>query len=189
MRLRHPFEWLAESKLPIAFLMLLSITLLVTVGLILLGGPLQTDIAPYGIVSFELVGNLSAAHGILQSWGETGRVYAGLNLGLDYLYIVAYSGCIGLGCVLVARSQSQQRKQFVNIGVILAWGQLVAGLLDATENYALIRILLGAETDILAVAARVCALLKFAIIGAGVAYALIGLVVIAVAKVHARGAA
>lgn len=188
MRLRHPFEWLTESKLLIMFLMFLSLTLLVMVGLILLGRPLETDIAPYGIVSFELAGNLSAARDITQSWGETGRVYAGLNLGLDYLYIVAYSSCIGLGCVLVARAQSQQNKQFANIGVIIAWGQLVAGLIDAMENYALIQILLGAETNILAVGARVCALLKFVIIAIGVAYVLIGLAMITIAKVHARRA-
>ena len=44
--------------------------------------PLQTEAVPWGIVSFELAGDLARALGILESWGASGRVYDGLRLGL-----------------------------------------------------------------------------------------------------------
>lgn len=39
-------------------------------------------------------------------------------------------------------------------GALLAWGQIVAALLDALENYALIQILLGTEQGLWAQVAR-----------------------------------
>lgn len=182
MRMRHPFEWLTESKHRGIFLSLLLLTLIVSLGLTMLSRPLKTEIAPYGIVSFELAGNPSLSRKIIQSWGESGRVYAGLNLGLDYLYIVAYSCCIGMGCILISRSLPSRNKLFAEIGIVVAWGQLVAGLLDAIENYALIQILLGAETNSLAVSARLSALCKFLIVAVGIGYILAGVVSITVAK-------
>ena len=128
MRLRHPFEWLSAAGQKRAFILLLVLTLAVMVSLQMLGGPLKTDVAPSGIVSFELAGELSLAQSMVDSWGRTGQVYAGLNLGLDYLFLVAYAGAIGLGCVLVARNLAERVEFLSLIGVMLAWGQFGAAL-------------------------------------------------------------
>ncbi len=173
---RHPFEWLSVSAYRRAFVLLLVLTLALMAMLQVLGEPLKSDAAPAGIVSFEFAGDLATAKRMVKSWGEAGRVYAGLNLGLDYLFLVAYPLAIGLGCVLVARGLDGWGYR---AGVLLAWGQLAAGLLDATENYALIRILLGAEREWLAALAAWCAAPKFALVGAGIAYVLVGAVVLA----------
>jgi hypothetical protein len=50
----------------------------------------------------------------------------------------------------------------------------VAALLDAVENYALIRVLLGSNLVIWPKVAKWCAVPKFVIVAAGLAYILIG---------------
>ena len=55
--------------------------------MLILDRPLRTPAAPQGIVSYELAGTLPRAQEILASWGERGRLFAGVGLGLDYLYL------------------------------------------------------------------------------------------------------
>jgi len=97
---RHPFEWLSESGQKRVFVAWVVLTLVVMASLQVLGGPLKTEVAPMGIISFEFAGEISEAKAYSESWGPQGRVYAGLNLGLDYLFLVAYASAIGLGCVV-----------------------------------------------------------------------------------------
>ena len=214
MTTRHPFSWLSTSGQKRAFIVLLALTLAVLVSLNALGGPLNTEVAPAGIVSFELAGELSLAQSMIESWGQTGQVYAGLNLGLDYLFLVAYSSSIALGCVLVARSLSSSilarpgslrpgsgqapdpghKRGFGNplramsdAGVLLAWAQFGAALLDAVENYALIQVLLGSQQASWPAVARWCAIPKFLIVAAGLVYVGIGTVWVTVAKFRRQG--
>ena len=214
MTTRHPFNWLSVSGQKRAFIVLLALTLVVMVSLNALGRPLNTDAAPLGIVSFELAGELSLARSMVESWGHTGQVYASLSLGLDYLFLVTYSSCIALGCVLVARSLARPNlarpgslrpgsgqapdpgrkrgrqpqvarnplRAILDVGVILAWAQLGAALLDAVENYALIQVLFGSRQELWPVVARWCAIPKFLIVAAGLVYVGVGLVLVIVTK-------
>lgn len=181
MRNRHPFAWLPASGQKRVFIVLLALTLTVMVGLNILGRPLNTEVAPLGIISFELAGGLSQAQRMVRSWGPTGQVYAGLNLGLDYVFMIAYAGCISLGCVLVVRTISRRAEFLSAAGVSLAWAQLGAALLDAVENYALIQVLLGSQQALWPIVARWCAIPKFTIVAAGLVYISLG-AVLAVAK-------
>ncbi len=182
MATRRPFNWLSTSGQKRAFVALLALTLAVMVSLNALGRPLNTEVAPLGIVSFELAGELSLAQGMVESWGQTGRVYAGLNLGLDYAFLIAYSSCIALGCVLVTRSLSRRVEFLSSVGVLLAWAQFGAALLDAVENYALIRVLLRSQQALWPAVARWCAVPKFSIVAAGLVYVGVGAVLAVVAK-------
>jgi len=186
MKLRHPFEWLSKTAQKRAFVILLGLTLVVMMGLQVLGGPLKTKAAPAGIVSFELAGGQSQAREIVESWGERGQVYAGLNLGLDYLFLVTYASCIGLGCVMVARSLTGRVEIAFSAGVLLAWGQIAAALLDSVENYALIRVLLGSGQELWPMVALCCAVAKFIIVALGLVYILVGVVVVLVARSRGR---
>jgi hypothetical protein len=179
---RHPFNWLSASGQRRAFVVLFALTLAVMVSLNTLGRPLNTEVAPLGIVSFELAGEFSLAQSMVESWGETGQVYAGLNLGLDYLFLVAYSSSIALGCVLVARSLPPRVASMSSVGMLLAWAQLGAALLDAIENYALIQVLLGSRQVLWPAVARWCALPKFLIVAAGLVYVGLGAVLAMAAK-------
>jgi hypothetical protein len=183
---RHPFEWLAPAKQKRAFFGFLILTLVVMVGLRILDAPLHTDLSPSGIVSFELAGELPLARRMVETWGTRGQVYAGLSLGLDYLFMVAYAGCIGLGCGMVAGSLAGRGTVLSSAGVSLAWAQFGAALLDAVENYALIRVLLGSGAELWPPLAWWCAVLKFLIVAAGLAYIGVGGVVVLVGRTRRR---
>jgi hypothetical protein len=181
-KIRHPFEWLSPSAQNRAFVVLFVLTVAVMVILNVLGVPMKTEQAPGGIISFEFARELAVARGMVQSWGETGRVYAGLNLGLDYLFLFCYSSAIGLGCVLVARGLSGWIEVLAVVGLPLSWAQFVAALLDAVENYALIQVLLGSGQASWPVVAWWCAVPKFIIVAAGLVYVIVGALAATIVK-------
>ncbi len=170
MNARSPFGWIAVQAQKPAFFALLILTLLVGISLQALGGPLRTAVAPSGIVAFEFAGTLQKADAIVASWGQQGQAFAGLNLGLDCLFLFSYALCIGLGCVLISNALSSRSRILSSLGLILAWAQLGAGLLDSLENYALIRVLLGSERAYWPAIARWCAFPKFVIVAVGILY-------------------
>jgi hypothetical protein len=176
----HPFKWISEPSRKTAFWVFFALAILLMIALQALGAPLKTPAAPGGIVSFELAGSIDAAEKILGSWDGLARAYAGLNLGLDYLFIVAYAGAIGLGCALCAASLASRLRVFASIGFILSWAQLLAAVCDSTENYSLISLLVGSTDDGWALLARACAIPKFSIVLLGLAYLAVALVVLLV---------
>ena len=186
MTTRHPFTWMDIQVQKVAFWPLLVFALLLMVIQQVLGRPLITPAAPSGIVSFELAGSLSSAREMLESWGPTGRVYAGLSLGTDYLFLVAYSSAMSLGCVLTLRSFSQRSGFLSAVGAILAWAIFGAALFDSVENYALIQVLLGAKQNLWLALARICAIPKFLIVGLGLLYILLGAMTWLAAKAMSR---
>lgn len=182
MKLRHPFFWLPVPFQGSTFIILALLTLLVMASLQVLGRPLITEAAPAGIVSFEFSGSFEAAQQMVESWSAEGKVFAALNLGVDYLFLVFYGLAISLGCVIVAQ-EFPGRSIFITIvGVILAWGQLAASALDAIENYALIRILLGSNTAIWPQVAFWCAGPKFTIVALGLVYIIVCGLISAIVK-------
>ena len=183
MTTRHPFTWLDTQAQKVAFWPLLVFALLMMAAQQSLGAPLKTEAAPSGIVSFELAGSLAGTQAMLESWGPAGRVYAGLSLGTDYVFLLAYSSAIALGCVLAARSFSRRVSWLAALGPVLAWAVLGAALLDAVENWALIQVLLGTQQAVWPALARICAIPKFLIVGLGLLYVLLGAIVWLVAAV------
>lgn len=187
MSITHPLERLSYPAQKQVFVVLLVTTLVILASLQVLGGPLQTGASPMGIVSFEFAGELQAARDMVGSWGARGQVYAGLNLGLDYLFILAYASAIGLGCLLVARGLAGRAPVLSQLGLILAWGLLAAGALDALENYALIRVLLGSGSAAWPVVARWCAIPKFLFVAAGLLYVTAGALLVLATRVRRGG--
>jgi hypothetical protein len=185
----HPFLWVRDSSRKPLFWISTALAALTMIALQLLGGPLKSEVSPTGIVSFELAGSVTNVDRILRSWDPNTRVYAGLNLGLDYLFIDAYVVAIGLGCVLVAGSLGRHGRLLGVAGALLAWGVLLAGALDCVENYALIKLLLGSQANILAVVARACAIPKFLIVLLGLLYVIIGAIVSSVLGMQGRQSA
>jgi len=182
----HPFLWIAKSSRRTAFWVLAVLAILTMAALQTMAGPLKTAASPSGIISFELAGNLSKIESILSTWGPVGKMYAGLNLGLDYLFIAAYVGAIGLACALLGGSLVRHIRLLGLVGTFLAWALLLAGALDCLENYALIRLLLGSEVNTLAVFARLCAIPKFVIIFAGLGYVIFGLLLLLTLRKRGR---
>lgn len=170
MNVKHPFEWIEKASRFRVFVLWFIVTVVVIVGMQVLGKPLISKAAPAGIVSFEFAGNMENALEILASWRHEVRVFAGLNLGFDYVFMFAYGGTIGLGCVLVASRWQEKLSMLTSIGCLLAWGSILAAVFDAVENYALIRILIGSFNEIWPVVAMWCAGVKFFLVGIGLLY-------------------
>ncbi len=155
------------------FWLLLSLTLAVMVVLQAFGTPLQTDAAPLGIVSYELAGDVATAAAILTSWDGEARIHAGFNLGLDYLFMLAYALTIALACLWGAAVLGQRWNLVGLAGVILAWLLGLAAILDAIENAALWHMLVRGAADPWPQIAFWCAAPKFAIVALGLVYALV----------------
>ena len=68
------------------------------------------------------------------------------------------------------------------VGIVLAWAQFAAATLDAVENYALIRVMLGSTPNLWPALARACAIPKFAIVGLGLLYLIVGLVMMPIVR-------
>ncbi len=164
-----PFARLPLSAHRRAFVAALLATLLVFLGMSAINAPLKTAAAPSGVVSWELARTLGRSQEMLASWDENTRLHAALGLGFDYLFMVAYGSALALGCGLVARGQQGKLR---TLGLALAWGALLAASLDAVENYALIRLLLGSERARWPALAFWCAAPKFALVAAGLVYVL-----------------
>ena len=168
----HPFTWLPARFHKRAFFFFTFAAISIMVLLNIVGVPLITDRSPTGIVSFEMAGDLANAQAMVASWGENGRIAAGISLGADYLFMPVYAAAIGLGCILVAGQFGPGNGQ--RLGYILAWAQGAAALLDGVENVALIQILLGNTNLNWPPVAYWCAFIKFVFIALGLLYALGG---------------
>lgn len=174
----HPFSWVPRHRRRRVFIITTAAAVALLAALMVLDRPLRTAAAPDGIVSFELAGTMDTARRILDSWPPKARVAAGLSLGLDYLFLVVYAMAIAMGCGLVADRLAPHRPMFSHMGSALAWSQFAAAGCDMVENLSLIFVLQDAVAPALPATARVCAIIKFAIIVAGLVYAGTGAVII-----------
>lgn len=165
----HPLESIRQNRRPTLFAALLALTLLLSAALLITGEPLRTEAAPAGILSYEFAGTVAKATQILDSWNEVARSAAGFNLGLDFLYLLAYSTTIALGIISVSAGLRLKAPVLAAV-LFFAWGQWLAALLDALENVALVTMLLNAPAEPWPAVAFVCASTKFLLIALGLLY-------------------
>ena len=151
-----------------------------------LDGSLRTVAAPGGIVSFELCRTTDACQGMLDSWSIEAKYRAALSLGIDYLAMLSYSVFLALACLRSAAGAAAVAPGIAAFAAPVAWGQLAAGALDAVENLALIRMLLGAVTDGWALLAWAAASVKFGLVAIGIAYTIACLFLAARAGRHSE---
>jgi len=160
----------------ILFLATIAVALLLVIKRV--DKPLQNALAPKGIISFELARKFDNAKSIVGSWSEQEKLYAAFSLGIDYLFLFAYSLFFAIMIFIVAKTLKSRYKQFSHIGYFLLWGQFLAAALDASENFFLTQLLFGSQRSWFANYAFFCASLKFMLILAGLIYILLGLLLI-----------
>jgi hypothetical protein len=179
--MHHPLENIRSSVRDRMIFPLIGLTLLLLIILNLVGLPLVTPAAPYGIVSFELAQDTAKAQAILDSWKQAGQLRAAFSLGLDNLFIPLYAMSLTLTCLWAARFRRERRRfptWLVMIGlpgIFVAWGQSLAAGLDIIENIALARMLFGAVVRPWPQIASICAVAKFSLVAAGIVYSLVAL--------------
>ena len=173
----HPFEYISPEWCKKLFWVSFAASLIIILVFGVIGEPLNTPAAPSGVVSYELAGSVAQAQAMLDSWDQTARLYAAFGLGFDYLFMLAYSSAIGLGCIMAAGALRKRGWPLAQFGSLLTWGQWLAAGLDALENIALTVILLVNVASPWPELARWCATFKFILIFLGLVYAFLGLAV------------
>lgn len=184
MHIPDPFVWLSPVARKWLWLAGLAVSAIFLLAMSMLDADLKTPAAPWGIISFQFAGDLAHARQILRSWDAEAKIYAALSLGIDYLFLVAYALFISLACVHMAKNLKRQLPIVAAAGFLLAWAQFPAALLDAVENLALIRLLMGAQNELYPSMAWGCAWIKFTLVGLGLVYMLVGFILGLRVKVH-----
>ena len=180
----QPFAW-PSGALPKRVLVGAALlTVVLMAAIFATNAPLENPAAPMGIVSLQLAGSLTAAEEILAAWGPAEQRWAIRNLVIDYPYLLAYATALGLACLLLARRFSGQRRM-ARLGCILSRGVMVAALLDAVENGALLRLLLGDLREVWVALAMWCAVPKYLLVLAALVYLSVGGLVCLIRKVTA----
>jgi hypothetical protein len=171
---RHPLAVIPVGARWRLFAPLLVLTLLAMGVLGWVDRRITNPDVPSGIVSFELAGNAEAARSMVGSWTGTAPLWVAFSNGFDYLFMLLYSTTIALGCIWAAGRYGARASGLAHFGAPLAWGQWLAGGLDAIENVALTRMLVAGVADPWPALAWWAAAPKFFLVGIGLAYVLGG---------------
>ena len=139
------------------------------VGMSIVDAFLKTPVTPYGIISFEFCGFTLSCQSALESWKNSGQLFAMLSLGLDYLFLVLYPALIATGLVLMT---SKLTGTLTAINKMVIFSCVVISLCDAIENYALIQIILSQAENSNGMIAAIFASIKFALLGIAVLWLL-----------------
>lgn len=177
--MQHPLFVVPEGARARVSWALVGLTLALAAWLGAIDGVLRGPGSEGGIVGYELCGDVDACAAQLTAMHARGATEAlAFSLGLDYLFLVAYSTAIA--AVLVFAGARLGRPWAKLVGGI-AWAQWGAALLDAIENFALWQMLQHGASDPWPSIATVCAVPKFAIVGLGL-LAAVALLIARVAK-------
>jgi len=156
----------SEKKLTFSVSYLLLITI---VAMHYLNTYLTNKITPNGIISFELAKKLERSQEILDSWSPLAKIFAGLNLGLDFLFLLIYSLFISI-LIHKLNKRLWVGKSFFRIGEVLIWSMFLAAIFDAVENVCLIKLLIGNLKQYWVSIAYYFAVIKLILIGISILY-------------------
>lgn len=125
------------------------------------------------MLAFEL--NAGKAPEIFECWDEATKTTLRTALLWDYLFIFIYPAAIATSCFIAGRFLESQNFLPLKYGLIIMCLQLVAAMLDAAENFALLKVLRGPIESPWPQTARWCATFKFGLIIVGIAYVTLGI--------------
>lgn len=179
--LTSPFSQLSKkAEKKITFFLIFS-TIIVGFFMIVLDSFLTNETCKHGIISFELTNNLASSKAIINSWNTQSKISAGISLGLDFLFLILYSSLIA---ILIHKLNKKLwiNRSFYSIGVVIIFGQFLAGIFDAIENIGLIQLLLGNLSQFWVSLAYYFAFTKFIIIGISFLYIIINFILLLIKK-------
>lgn len=165
----HPFEHIPSARRGVVLLALGAATVALLGVLGSFYGPLQNAAAPQGMVSLELAWTPERVSQMLASWSEETRMGLAFSLGLNFLCLFALTNTLALGCVWAAERVRSGLP--AGAGALLAWGQWLAGAVWAVENSLLAAAIFGHASGASMAAASALSVVKFALTGAGLLFA------------------
>ena len=136
----------------------------------------MVDAGGPGIIGFELAGSDDRSTEILADWGDDGTDAAKASLWLDFAYIVSY----GIFLVLSAASTRDLAvrrgwKRMSSLGLPVMTFAAAAAAFDAIEDVCLLLAVNQHGGDLAPRLGQVCAILKFSLLAATIAYLVAGL--------------
>lgn len=161
---RHPYARLTVQGRRRTLVVALLVLAVAVVGLAVTAPALMTPLTPVGIVSWQLAGSGAEVAAILAEWGAEGRAAARVNLLVDLAFAPAYGLVIGLVAVRLGVGLGRRRPAAA-MADLAAWAALLAAVADLAENTLMLWVLGAGASDVLAVATRTLALVKFALLG------------------------
>jgi len=125
-------------------------------------GKLETKLSPAAIVSLELAHDAESVHAITSIWNQEGMTSrAKTNIWIDFFFIPFYTMLFYTLCGSISvRMKGIPAK----LGVLLAFGSLVAGLFDVLENILMLFALQGHYNDVSALLTAFFATVKFSLL-------------------------
>lgn len=133
-------------------------------------GKLETIKSPASIVSLELAHDAQSVEDITTSWNQEGMTTrAKTNIWIDFLFIpfyvmLFYTLCGSISVRMIGFS--------AKLGVLLAFGSLIAGILDVLENILMLFALHGHYNNFSALLTTFFATAKFTLLLLAVLYIL-----------------
>jgi len=166
----------AFEKTPRRGLIVLGLFVASTIFLLLMRGPVdEMGDRGVGIIEFELARTSEKASEHYGALGESGRDEARTSLYLDYPYLLFYGFLYAAACLVVAaRAAERGMRRLAGWGRPAALAGLVGAACDAVENAALLRVLDGHTDQPWPGIAFTFASVKFLLLAAAVAYAIVG---------------
>jgi hypothetical protein len=152
----------------------------------------QIEGSPYEspMIEFEKAGSVAQVETFLREVEKAdpdARRKLDTAIRWDYLFLFIYPALIAVGCLIVINFLEAKKLWGVMLGLILIALQPLAGLFDAVENYALLRMLGGSLKNPWPQIAKWFATVKFGIVYAGLGYMIVyGLAALIWAKVTSR---
>lgn len=124
------------------------------------GAPLLGPL-PLGILSLEVPATAARARELFDALGDHGRAIAVRQVQLDYVFLLLYPLAFAMALVRLAPLASGRIGRWCATLARRVW---LAGLFDAIENAAMLRMLAGATGSPWPEVSTACAAVKFAIV-------------------------
>ena len=148
---------------------------------ILIFMPIEAAVPTYGILDYEFAWTPERVGTIFSVWGADGINRQISAIYWDFLYIVGYvSLALGLILLVLRRSESKMH----TLGLYFTIAPFLTGIFDLIENINLL-VMLGGPTSVSATnafIASLCALIKFIILFAAIAYFIVALIFVIIKK-------
>jgi hypothetical protein len=162
-----------KLQLPI----LLIGTIIMIVVMTITGATLKTTATPKGILDLEFAYNTDKVNMVTHAWLFNEKVdktkAAKINTYLDFIFLVFYALFLFVACKKIATNYTGS---FSKMGLLLAKGALLAGLLDVFENAGMLMSLFGNTTNAIALFTAICSVIKWLLALGAAIYVVVGCV-------------
>lgn len=133
---------------------------------------LQSGEINFGIVSFELAGNINSSDEIVNYWADNNNLsLAAFSIGFDYLFILFYVSFTFIWTSILSDGFYNKTAKYVANFIMLI--TVLAGILDMIENYSLMQVLGGSQDNIWPLISNYFASFKFIFLFIALLYNLI----------------